>query len=74
MAQQDIEKALVIECKEESDHYERAIALILANRISDALGELEIAFTDLAMRASARSDDLIDPIRNLPEFNILLNR
>jgi tetratricopeptide (TPR) repeat protein len=73
-AQQDLERALTMECKKKSDHYDRATALILADRIPEALAELEIAFVDRAHRTLGQHDDLLDPIRDLPEFKALLEK
>ncbi len=70
--QDDLEKALSMECKDEGDHYSRGTALVLAGRIPEALAELEIAFVDLSCRVDALTDDLLDPVRDVPEFKTLL--
>jgi tetratricopeptide (TPR) repeat protein len=56
------------------DHYNRATAFILDNRIPDAMGELEKAFKNnyLDLLIFSEYDDLLDPIRDLPEFKALL--
>ena len=72
--QQDLVNALSLECKDESDHYDRATALVLSDRFDDVLVELDIAFSDLSCRVEALTDDLLDPIRGLPEFISLLKR
>ncbi len=72
MARQDLEQALATECKSECNHYARAVALVLLERIPEALDELALAFNDRSLRIDAQHDDLLDPIRDLPEFQHLL--
>jgi tetratricopeptide (TPR) repeat protein len=69
---QDLNTALSMPCKKLKDHYDRATALILADRISEALSEFDIAFVDQQFRTRALLDNLLDPIRDLPEFKTLL--
>lgn len=71
-AQQDLQAALAIQPEDADDHYHRATALILDDRGAEALAELEIAMTDLSCRVLAKIDDLLDPLRDLPEFKALL--
>jgi tetratricopeptide (TPR) repeat protein len=71
-ASKDIESAISLECKDEGDHYNRGVAFILSGKVKEALAELEISFTDLSCRIGANSDDLLDPIHHLPEFQALL--
>ncbi len=73
-ATQDLEKALALPCKDEGDHYGRAVALVLSDRIPEALTELERAFADLSNRVFAMEDDLLAPVRDLPEFKALLEK
>jgi tetratricopeptide (TPR) repeat protein len=73
-AQQDLRLALSLECKEVDDHYDRGTALLLSERIPEALAELDFAFTDLANRILAQTDDLLDPLRELPEFKALMEK
>lgn len=67
-AHKDLEQALSLECGDHDDHYERALALIMSQRIPEAMDELSIAFADPAVRLQAQRDDLLDPVRHLPEF------
>jgi tetratricopeptide (TPR) repeat protein len=72
LANLDLEKALTLQVKRPDENYDRAIALIISNRIPEALAELEVAFADLYCRTESQTDDLLDPIRELPEFKALL--
>jgi tetratricopeptide (TPR) repeat protein len=72
-AQADLEKAFTFPLEDASDFYDRAIALILSNKHSEAFEMLKQAFQrDSADRISAQTDDLLDPIRSLPEFQELM--
>jgi tetratricopeptide (TPR) repeat protein len=73
-AQADLEKAMSFEAKEPWDHYYRAVALLISNRITESLAELEVSFTDLACRVYSLADDLLNPVRDLPEFKSLLDK
>jgi tetratricopeptide (TPR) repeat protein len=70
----DIEFALSLECKDEGDHYYRGVAFILNGNVDDALIDFDISFTDLSCRARVAYDDLLDPIREMPEFQALLDK
>ncbi len=59
-------------CQDADDHYARAVALVLQERIPEALAELKLALADPANRAEARQDDLLAPLRERPEFQELL--
>jgi tetratricopeptide (TPR) repeat protein len=73
-ARQDLERALSQECKTASAHYNRGTAFILSGRVPEGLAELDIAFSDLSTRTLALTDDLLDPLRNLPEFKAILEK
>ena len=73
-AQKDLDFVLSFECKKTVDHYGRGLALILSNRTPESFAEFEIAFADSFFRQKSRVDNLLDPIRDLPEFKALLAR
>jgi hypothetical protein len=56
-----------------SDRYNRAVALALSNKFGEAKEMLKEAFEqDVTERNYAQTDDLFDPIRDLPEFQELM--
>ncbi len=71
-ANTDLEKALAIPCKDFRDHYNRATIFLVNEQLIEALLEFDQAFTNVAARDFSVSDDLLDPLRNLPEFKALL--
>jgi tetratricopeptide (TPR) repeat protein len=71
-AKDDIQKALNIPHKDTRDHYNRACAFLVGERLPNALAEFDMAFKEKAPRDFSRTDDLLDPIRDLPEFKALL--
>jgi tetratricopeptide (TPR) repeat protein len=70
----DLETALSMPCEKHKDNYDRAIALIFAARITEAIAELGIAFESLVYRNLAKTDDFLDPIRDLPKFKALFEK
>lgn len=70
----NVVQVIVLECEDESDQYERAVALIPSDCFPEALMELRIAFADLALVADAERGNLLNGIRDLLEFKNLRNQ
>ena len=73
-AHKDLQAALALNCKEAEDHYDRAVACVLTNNLADGLIEFGIPLTDPNMRQMAEHDDILESIRDLPAFRVLLDK
>jgi tetratricopeptide (TPR) repeat protein len=73
-AQADLAKVREVRLERGCDYYHCGVALILSGEYDEAIEMLRQAFErDVAMRIEAETDDLLDPIRNLPEFQKLMD-
>jgi tetratricopeptide (TPR) repeat protein len=71
-AQADLAKAMALPLEDASSFYNRAVALVLSKQHADAIDMLKQAFErDDTQRIYAQTDDLLDLVRNLPEFQEL---
>ena len=73
-AQKDLDHVLSLECKDPVDHYGRGLALILSNRIPESFAEFESAFTDSFLLKKSSVDNILDPVREMPEFKALFTK
>ena len=73
-AHEDLDKALSLETKNATDHYNRAIVFILLQKTAEALKEFELAFEDPYPRVYTQTDDLLNKIRKTKKFQALLNK
>ena len=72
-AKADLAKAMELSTDDASVLYDHAVVLVLYNRHADAIKALKLAFEhDPSERIYAQTDDLLDPLRNLPEFQELM--
>ena len=73
-AQSDFSKALELPLEDEWDYYGHCVAFVLSNEQAKAIEMLNEAFQrNIAARVCAESDDLLDPLRHLPEFQNLMD-
>jgi tetratricopeptide (TPR) repeat protein len=71
-AQADLANAMTLPLEDASDFYNRAVALVLSKQRAEAIEMLKQAFErDDAECIYAKTDDLLDPIRDLPQFQDL---
>jgi tetratricopeptide (TPR) repeat protein len=73
-AQVDLAKVMRLPLEKARDYYGRELALVLSNNYDEAIEKLGQAFKcDVANWIEAETDDLLDPICNLSEFQSLLD-
>jgi tetratricopeptide (TPR) repeat protein len=73
-AQVDLARVMRLPLEKAHDYYGRGVALVLSNKYDEAIETLGQAFKcDVANWIEAETDDLLDPIRNLSEFQSLLD-
>jgi tetratricopeptide (TPR) repeat protein len=71
-SQADLSRVLTLPLEDASDFYNRAVALVMTNKHNEAIEMLIQAFERKAdERVYVSTDDLLDPIRHLPEFQEL---
>ena len=71
-AEKDLLAGIVMECKDSSQHYGRAVIFALSSRLPEALSELDIAFLDPSFASTHLLTSSSTLLRNLPEFKSLL--
>ena len=72
-AQKDIARALALSVNGHTEVYEQAVPLVLADKDAEAMETLKRAFEKhTADRMFAQTDDLLDPLRTLPDFADML--
>jgi tetratricopeptide (TPR) repeat protein len=74
VAQTDLSRAMELPLEDAYDFYSRAITLVLSKKCDEAIEMLIQAFErDVTTWILAETDDLLDPIRNLPQFQSLID-
>jgi len=72
-ARADLARAMTLPLKNAFDFRDRAVALVLLNKEDEAIKMLREALEcDPSVRTFVQTDDLLDPISSLPEFQMLI--